>query len=136
MIAWITLWKSQSPSLKLILKLLVCAVVGIAFDATAIKLGQVTVTSVTALVPIWLISMWFLFVPILPHLAQIFGSKLWVTALVGFIAGPLTYKSGEAFEVLFIKDTAALVQYGVFWSLFFTIAVYFLRAAQAIEQKS
>lgn len=131
-IAWVVLLVSKTLSKTSIVVLLGLSLLGVSFDAILanfefIRFGQQSDSSGLLGVPIWLISMWLLFVTILPFLAKLFEGKNVLAFFAGFILGPLTYKSGEAFDVLHLNDHFVFLIYAVFWGLYFTSGLYFVR---------
>lgn len=101
--------------------------VGILFDGIAAQMGLVTyLDEVYVFAPLWLISMWFLFVAILPVAAPLFQSKLWLAFVLGALFGPLTYYSGEQLGVLLFQSSWALYAYAIFWAIYFPGVVYLM----------
>ncbi len=76
--------------------------------------------------PIWMVSLWLLFVPSLSLMARAFGNRYWFAALMGAVFGPLTYASGESFAVMQLAGASALVIYAVVWSIYLPLAFYWL----------
>jgi len=110
----------QPVSKKTALILFGLSVVGIVFDYMAYKFDLIVFTKNDfSFLPIWLISMWFLFVTILPISRPVFAARPLLAAALGFIFGPLTYYSGEAFGVMALTGWPAISIYAVFWALYF-----------------
>ncbi len=96
------------------------SVVGILFDSLAMNLQLISASQAeTWLIPAWLISIWLLFALSMIKIGVLFRASFWISCLLGFIFGPLSYKSGEAFKVLEFLSPWTFWVYGVFWALFF-----------------
>jgi hypothetical protein len=107
-------------------RLLGMAVIGVVFDFAAIRLGWITFPRDEGIFPFWLLSMWLLFVAILP-LAGFMTNQLLLAAVLGAVFGPLSYYSGNAFGVLFMSGTVTLAVYAIFWSVYFPLSLKFLK---------
>lgn len=75
--------------------------------------------------PIWLISLWVLFVLTLPLMAQFFAKHLVMAFLLGAIFGPLSYSSGAQFGVVEISNKGIMF-YSIFWALYFLLTMFIL----------
>lgn len=141
LVSWMVLFFSKTLKLKNYLVLVLMATLGIIFDTILFKFGWIQFNSNNqfeqlGVVPTWLISMWFLFVSILPQLSVIFSDRKLIAIVAGLILGPLTYKSGEAFEVLFLKDYKVILVYALFWGLYFPLSlIYFSRLRKIDNSK-
>jgi hypothetical protein len=109
-------------------KLFLLAAIGIVFDFLAIRLEWITFPQHEGLFPYWLLSMWLLFVAILP-LTEFMKNQLLVAAILGAIFGPLSYYSGNALGVLFMSGTITLIAYALFWSIYFPLSLKFLKGS-------
>lgn len=69
------------------------------------------------LLPYWLWSLWILFLWILPDIFVRFKSSPFVFALLGAIAGPLSYASGVQFGVLDLNLALFIPSYVFFWGI-------------------
>lgn len=98
------------------------SVFGILFDFLLIQFGFVTAQGkYVLLLPVWLVSIWLLFSFSMVKLALRFRPPLWLAAVLGFIMGPLSYKSGELFQVLTLSTSISLLIYAIFWAVMFPI---------------
>lgn len=63
-----------------------------------------------------------------------------VGVLMGSVFGPLSYLSGEKFEVLFFAGTWEILFYAIFWGLHFLASIILLKSfslkIQSNEQNS
>ncbi len=101
------------------------ALLGLGFDTLAWNFDWITFGSNTNdFLPHWLISLWLLFCLSLPLYHQWLQRRYLLAGTLGLILGPLSYKSGEAFKVLFFNNNHALIYYGVFWAAFFPVSLY------------
>lgn len=115
-------------STRIFLLSVVLSLLGILFDSQLIRLGFVEVVAGTSFyVPIWLISIWFLFSFSMTQLGSWWRIPLWLGSVLGLIFGPLSYKSGELLNVLFFNGTAGLIIYAIFWAVMFPAVLYFTR---------
>jgi hypothetical protein len=121
-IAWLVLLKQQKNSSVLILVLL--AIVGCVFDQLFYMRGFVVFNLHSgALIPLWLVSMWFLFVTMIPTISRFFKNRWLLAVVLGAIMGPLAYKGGEPFNVIMLQQNALIV-FAVFWGLYFPSALW------------
>lgn len=77
--------------------------------------------------PIWMLSVWVLFASVLPTIAKPFYSKPRLGSLMSAFSGPLSYLLAERMGILVFKDSLTLVVYGLFWMIFFYVAIMGLR---------
>lgn len=132
LVAWIVLDQSKALSRKGELVLLGLALVGVGFDSFLLSFEQIRFEKMISQeaghnIPLWLVSLWFLFVTTLPGLGNIFSGRLGLAVLVGAVAGPLTYRAGEGFEVLFLNSEWVLFIYSIFWAVFFGMSLILQR---------
>lgn len=121
--AKIKLFKSKE------IKLLIGAVImGIAFDSLMHSLGLIQFSDHnSAGIPIWLVSMWLLFISIFPLSQALFKSKLWLAGILAAVFGPLSYLSGEAFDVLLFTSLFPILIYALFWGFYFPTMIFLYR---------
>lgn len=100
------------------------SIVGALFDSALAGAGFVSISGQDGLViPVWLIAIWLLFAFAMVKLAAEFRFPLWLAGALGFALGPLSYKSGEAFEVLSFLGPSTFWIYAAFWALAFPAVV-------------
>jgi hypothetical protein len=100
--------------------------IGLVFDALLIKFELISVVGQSILLmPVWLLSIWLSFSFSMIVLGGRLNPPLWLAALLGFIIGPLNYKSGEVFNVLTFTSPDTYLYYAVFWALFFPAVLIF-----------
>lgn len=120
---------TRNLSLRIVAKSLLIAFVGAVFDALAIHFGLVETIGRTALqIPVWLIALWLLFAFSMMKIGKEFKIPIWTAVILGFIFGPLTYKSGEAFEVFSFANYFSLCVYAVFWAVMFPVVIKMSRS--------
>lgn len=91
-------------------------IVGVLFDYFAQHMNWVEFSGPLFFVlPQWLISLWILFVWLLPDLIYQFSSRRWLLIALSAVAGPLSYYAGEKFEVVNFFGITSWLAYGVFW---------------------
>jgi hypothetical protein len=101
---------------------------GLLFDSIGVHFAWIRVepSVVWGWLPVWLISLWLLFVTSLPLMQSLLQKKYWLAALVGAVFGPLSYRAGEQFGILFLEGWQALLIYAGFWALYMPCAVFWL----------
>jgi len=105
--------------------LILMAVLGMTFDAIMAAKGWVVFVDLDYIVlPYWLISIWLLFLFVIPIMVPIFYSRLWLAAVLGAFFGPLSYASGRAMGVLSFQGAIAVCLYAGFWGLYFPLSIY------------
>lgn len=110
------------------MKLGVLVLIGLSFDALVFVFGglQFVPEPQFGWLPSWLVAIWFLFGVGLSLLEVTFRKKYLWAALAGALMGPLSYKSGETFGVLFLRDTYVLMAYVGFWAAYFPFAIFWI----------
>lgn len=95
---------------------------GVLFDTALLKLGLITtLKNENIFLPTWLISIWVMFAFSMVKLGQIFNVPNWIAALLGFVMGPMSYKSGEYFQILEFSTPITFIVYAIFWGLAFPL---------------
>jgi hypothetical protein len=118
----VLLWLNRSLRPTAIVVALLIAAVGTTFDATLSEWGYLQFANHEGYVaPVWLISMWLLFAFSMLHLSAKWNLPLWLQFPLGFILGPLTYKSGEWFALLEFSHAHTFWLFALFWSLAFPL---------------
>lgn len=101
---------------------LVLSALGIFFDFILIQWGFVSMDETDSLpIPLWLICIWLLFSFSMIKLGPRFNPPLWLAATLGAVMGPLSYKSGEVFQVLIFSTPLTFLIYAVFWGAAFPL---------------
>ena len=111
------------------IKALILCLTGILADGLASKLGLIhfSVKDTGNFIPLWMISLWLLFIPTIFLLKKPLGERLWLAALLGGIIGPASYKSGEFFGILRLDGFIAVLIYVIFWTLFLPFAITWIK---------
>jgi hypothetical protein len=128
------IWK-QKVSVEILVRSLILICIGIGFDALANRAGWISFESKSALnqeqmwsiLPIWLLGLWFLYMAYLPTLAKMFRGRLILGFVMGSVFGPLSYLSGENFDLLYIVGKEEIFFYAIFWGLHFLASIVFLK---------
>lgn len=101
--------------------------VGLLFDGVLAAMGAVRFSHPTSFfLPAWLIALWILFVAALPVLQPFLGPRPFLAAILGAILGPLSYRAGEPFGVLFFTSLVAPILMAGFWALYFPFSLRLL----------
>lgn len=102
-------WKGRSLTIFVF-------IVGIGFDWFAHYMNWIQFSGPLFFVlPQWLISLWILFIWLLPDLIFQFSSRRWLLVALSAVAGPLSYYAGEKFEVVKFYGMTSWLGYAVFW---------------------
>jgi|GEM_PF-2261696 len=125
-VSWLLFYFALRPDFGLRIKLLFLSVIGLAFDALALKLDWISTPAPSSIPAIWLVSLWLHFTPSIVLLKSIFETRLLLGSFVGAILGPLSYKSGEAFQVLSFSNPMAPYWYALFWAGFLPGAILWI----------
>lgn len=122
------LLKTERPSRALLAGALALILAGIAFDTVSYNMGGLRFVPefVKPWLPLWLVSIWLLFIPGILVLRNIFGTRYWIAGLMGAVVGPLSYHSGEAFGVLYFTHNVVIAIYAVLWAGFMAGGIYVL----------
>lgn len=125
LVAWILLKYSFPLNRQTLGKLSVFFLIGILFDSLAVHFNLIRMTAPVDVgwLPLWMISLWLLFISSLPLLQSVFHNKLILAALLGAILGPLSYRAGAQFDTLFLNGTVAYLVYTAFWAIYIPSAV-------------
>ena len=118
-IVFVHLRLSPRPVSEIML-LLSCALLGAGFDSFLVALGWVSYSSgmfSPSMAPYWIITMWVLFATTLNVSMRWLRDMPIVAAVLGLIAGPLTYLAGAKLGgILLVEQTAALAMLGIGWA--------------------
>lgn len=158
-ISWLLLRAVSGLNRGLLLRLLVLFCIGVTFDSIAVYVGiiQPTPPAEMGWLPLWLISLWLLFVSSLPLLQTMLQtsfrrqtptktltrpsrSHVWrqsfLAAMLGAIFGPLSYRAGSQFDVLMMDGAFALVLYAIFWAVYIPGAIFWLAPKGKVNEDS
>lgn len=112
----------KSFGLKDLIFVIGISIVGIVFDFFMVHFGFVSIFGqLSLLIPIWLVSIWFLFALSMVKLAPKLQPPFLIATALGGIMGPLSYKSGEYFQVLLFTTDQTFLIYAIFWAIAFPI---------------
>jgi hypothetical protein len=76
--------------------------------------------------PIWLLSMWLLYISYLPFMIQFFRKKYVLAFFLGAFFGPLSYLSGTKFDLIYFASKKSIFIYSLFWGFYFLYSLYLL----------
>lgn len=88
--SWVSSWAAEG---KLVVSV---TLVGAALDSFLLQLGVFDFASTDTLAPIWLVLLWALLATTLNHCLAWSAKPIWLAAILGAIAGPLSYFAGSA----------------------------------------
>lgn len=140
LIAWVLLKLAFELNRTSLFRLFVLLVVGLTFDSIAMYSGLIEILQPTldgflpindvlpinGFLPMWLISLWLLFIASLPLLHSLFRKKYFLAAILGAIFGPLSYRGGTQFGILTMNGSTAIIIYAIFWAVYIPLAVFWL----------
>ena len=132
-VLFIHLAQSSRPQLEIGL-VIACGVIGVFFDSFLVAAGWVSYPSGQfheLLAPYWIVTLWMMFGTTLNvSLGWLKGRNL-LAAVLGAIAGPLTYLAGQKLGGMqFVEPLPAMVALGLGWG----IAMPFLmRLAETLD---
>jgi Protein of unknown function (DUF2878) len=70
------------------------------------------------LAPLWLFALWGLFAAQLNTTYRWLKSRLWAAALLGAVAGPLSFRAGVSLGALqFLRPTPAIASLAISWAI-------------------
>jgi Protein of unknown function (DUF2878) len=132
LVAWGVLILSRQLKNKGLALLALLATVGAIFDGLMAFSGLIRLEPIKSGLDIfytrpWLVAIWLLFVTALPAYSKWLSQRLFLAFTVGAIAGPLAYLSGQAFEVLYFKNSMTTLIYAAFWGVYFSLSVRWIR---------
>ncbi len=114
------LYRSDKPQAELKL-VLACGVIGTVFDSVLVAANWVGYPSgmfSSVMAPYWIIAMWMLFATTLNVSMGWMKGRPLLAAVMGLVAGPLTYIAGHKLGgIEFANQTAALVALGLGWAV-------------------
>lgn len=97
-----------------------CGLIGACFDSVLVASGWVTYASgyiSTSLAPYWIVTMWMLFATTLNSSMGWLKGKLALAAIMGGIAGPLSYLAGERLGGMsFVEPAYAITFLAIGWA--------------------
>ena len=100
---------------------------GIFFDLFAHKIALVEFSGGSDyFIPVWLVTMWFLFAWIVPDLLSKFADRRYALSVVSAVFGPLSYFWGIGFHILKIDSYIFYLVYAVFWVVLMWTAHHYL----------
>ncbi len=126
--SWVLLFQTLKPSVQDLKKIFIFLILGVLFDFASVHLGLITIADQEKGIglPVWLLSMWFVFAASLPLLKTLFQKRYFLSALMGALFGPLSYYAGSKFEILFFNNQFTVAIYSVFWAVYLACAMYWL----------
>jgi hypothetical protein len=126
-ITWVSFRFIYRPARREIIKILILCALGLVFDSSIYSLGGIHYShSPLVAMPIWMVSLWFTFVPSFLPLSQALNGRFVVAAILGGVLGPLSYRAGETFGVLYLQSIFVVGLYSLFWALFFSFGTFWL----------
>lgn len=107
---------------------LLFASIGIFFDSLMLHFGftEYPLNEHKTFIPVWLISIWFLFIGIQPSLSTVFKNHQILGVVLAILLGPLSYYSGQSLNLFYFKSVNAIVIYSFFWGMFFLAGINFI----------
>jgi len=111
---------AEKPEAELTL-ILSCAAIGTVFDSVLVAAGFVSYASglfSVSAAPYWIIGMWMLFTTTLNMSLRFLKGRPWLSAAIGFVAGPLAYLGGAKLGgIVFVEQREALATLAIGWAM-------------------
>lgn len=124
-VSWGLSLKLYPQNIRGILFFVLLLFLGLGFDKLALNYGLLVLKVFQEFgMPLWLVSMWLLFLSVLPMLRSFFEKRLLLAAILGAIFGPISYLSGQKFSVIELVSLSGLLAYILFWAVFFPFAIW------------
>jgi hypothetical protein len=135
-VSWFMMELIFRPKLQLRLQLLVLLVVGILFDSVSVyyNLIEMKPADIYGWLPLWLISLWLLFITSIPLLQSFLKKRYFIAAIVGGVFGPLSYRAGAQFDVLLMNGNFSMIVYSIFWALYIPGALFWLGRKDVVNE--
>lgn len=133
------LWFAKRPGAEVTL-ILVCALIGAVFDSLLVAAGYVSYASgmfSDTAAPYWIIGMWVLFATTLNLSLSFLKGRLWLSAALGLVAGPMAYLGGAKLGgIVFIDQTAAVVSLAVGWAFIMPLLMLLAERFNGVSPQS
>ncbi len=128
LVSWSLMKFSFDLTRAFMFRLLILLFMGLLFDSCGVyfELIRTVPPAERGFLPIWLISLWFLFISSLPLLQNLLRKKYLLASILGAIFGPLSYSAGAKFGTLVVNGNSALLVYAFFWAVYVPIAISWL----------
>lgn len=128
------LMRAENPQTELKL-IVLCGLIGTAFDSFLVASGWVAYPSgmfSDMFAPYWIIAMWLLFATTLNVSMAWMKSRPALAAVMGLVAGPLTYIAGNKLGgIVFLDQTAALIALGLGWAVLMPVLMWLAQRLEA-----
>lgn len=116
----------------------VCAFFGISIDTLLAGIGFFQFPD-SALMPTWLVSLWFCFASTLGYSLSFLHGRTWLASLLGAIGGPLSYFAGARLGAVTLAygDVMSLAILGLIWAALMPVLlnVWHLSEREAAERE-
>ena len=120
------LYRAKEPARELML-VAACGFIGALFDSIFVAVRWVAYPSGLfneSLAPYWIITLWMLFATTLNVSLRWLKGRYGVAAVLGLIAGPATYYTGEKLGgIIFLQPLPTLLLLGIGWSLLMPLLI-------------
>ena len=120
------LYRAKAPGRELML-IFACGFIGALFDSIFVAMNWVSYPSGLfneSMAPYWIITMWMLFATTLNVSLRWLKGRYVLAAVLGLIAGPGTYYTGEKLGgMVFLEPFPALLSLGIGWGLIMPLLI-------------
>lgn len=124
-VSWVLSFKLYPQRVRGIVFFLFLLGLGVGFDILALKYDLLLLTTPPQFgLPLWLVSIWLLFLSVLPMMRSFFAHRLVLAGFLGAVFGPLSYLSGQKFSLITLGGWSGILVYVLFWALFFPLAIW------------
>ena len=99
-------------------------ILGVVADSIFFRFQLLSLSPQPLIIPLWLACLWFIFSTTLNHCFSFLQGRWLLSALVGAIAGPLSYwVGGEIADVTLLMPTTLIVL-SLFWAVFLPLSLW------------
>jgi hypothetical protein len=107
--------------------LLVVLVMGGLWDSLLVSVGLIEYTSgmlVSWIAPYWIPALWLMFAAQVNTTYEWLKSRLWLAALLGAVAGPLSFRAGVSLGALrFVKPVLSVSALSIGWAVLLPLII-------------
>lgn len=132
------LYRAKEPARELTL-VAACGFIGALFDSIFVAARWVGYPSGLfneSMAPYWMITMWMLFATTLNVSLRWLKGRYWFAAVLGLVAGPATYYTGEKLGgITFFEPLPALLSLAIGWSLVMPLLIVLAERFDGIGER-
>lgn len=139
LVVGVHLYIAERPYSEFLL-VLACGFIGAIFDSVLVTTGWVGYPAgmfTSTMAPYWIITMWMSFATTLNVSMGWMQGRPWLAAVMGLIAGPLTYLAGAKLGgIQLLNQDAAFIALGLGWAVLMPILLMLSRRLNGMSYMS